>query len=293
MIDSFLRFLTFEKRASEYTIVSYKNDLSQFSKFLKYHAPSTNIIHVSHEDIRAWIVDLVSKNNTPRTVNRKVSTLRSFFKFLHQRGHLNKNPTHKVQALKADYPLPSFVQVKEISDLLSKFSFPDDFTGLRDKLMFELMYGTGMRLSEMINLRTSHVYIEEKMLKVDGKGKKERMIPCYENLMRLVEQYKTEKNAIFGNIASYYLVVTDKGEQCYPMMVYRTVKKYLDQITASEKRSPHVLRHTFATHLLDNGADLNAIKDLLGHASLAATQIYTHNTLDKLKQVYKKAHPKA
>lgn len=293
MIDSFLKFLTYEKRASEYTITSYKKDLSQFSAFLRYHAPNTNVIYASHEDIRAWIVDLISRKNTARTVNRKVSTLRSFFKFLHQRGHIKKNPTHKVKALKAKYPLPSFVQVKEIFNLLDVHDFPSDFPGLRDRLLIELFYGTGMRLSEMTHLRSSQVYLEEKNMKIEGKGKKERIIPCYDNLLLLIKKYISEKRKHFGKESDYYLLVTNKGEQCYPMMVYRTVRKYLDQFTTIDKRSPHVLRHTFATHLLDNGADLNAIKDLLGHASLAATQIYTHNSLDQLKQVFEKAHPKA
>ena len=208
-------------------------------------------------------------------------------------GAYQKNPTHKVKALKAKYPLPSFVQVKEIFNLLDEHEFPSDFPGLRDRLIMELFYGTGMRLSEMTHLRTSQVYIEEKTMKVDGKGNKERIIPCYDTLLALIEKYISEKRKNFGKESEEYLLVTNKGDQCYPVMVYRTVRKYLDQFTNIDKRSPHVLRHTFATHLLDNGADLNAIKDLLGHASLAATQIYTHNSLDKLKQVFEKAHPKA
>ncbi len=292
MIDTFIKFLTYEKRASSYTIAAYHNDLLQFHAFLSHHAPGLPIASASHEDIRGWIVDLANKKNKARSINRKVSTLRSFYKFLQHRDYIKKNPTHRVKALKAQYPLPHYVQVNDLFDLLDAFEFTHDFAGYRDRLMLELLYGTGIRLSEMIYLQTSNIDEYQRTIKVDGKGSKQRIIPCHPSLMKLIKRYREEKDLFFNHDVNHYLLVTNKGAPCYAMMVYRTVRKYLDQFTTIDKRSPHVMRHTFATHLLDNGADLNAIKDLLGHASLAATQIYTHNTVEKLKTVFEKAHPK-
>lgn len=293
MIDTFIKFLTYEKRASPYTITSYHNDLVQFHAFLSHHAPGLPIASASHEEIRAWIVDLANKKHKARSINRKISTLRSFYKFLQHRNYIKKNPTHKVKALKAQYPLPYFVQVNDLFHLLDQYEFSKDFPGYRDRLMIELLYGTGIRLSEMINLQTYNIDEQNRTIKVEGKGNKERIIPFHQSLIGLIGRYRKEKKNFFEGAFEHFLLVTNRGDQCYPMMVYRTIRKYLDQFTTIDKRSPHVMRHTFATHLLDNGADLNAIKDLLGHASLAATQIYTHNTVEKLKTVFEQAHPKA
>ncbi|MFP4290983.1 MAG: tyrosine-type recombinase/integrase [Cyclobacteriaceae bacterium] len=294
MIDSFIRFLTYEKRSSPHTVNSYRNDLVQFHSFLQYHAPGLDIKDATHQDIRAWVVDLSNKKIMARSINRKVCTLRSFYKFLQHRKHIRINPTHKVKALKAHIPLPNFVQEGEIFKLLDEHSFTDDFPGVRDRLMLEMLYGTGIRLSEMINLQTSQVNDIEQHIKVEGKRKKERIIPCHKSLIKLISFYKEKKTDYFGGTAvDHFLLVTNNGDPCYPMMVYRTVRNYLDQYAHADKRSPHVMRHTFATHLLDKGADLNAIKDLLGHASLAATQVYTHNSMEKLKSVFEQAHPKA
>jgi len=295
MIDSFIKFLTYEKRMSSHTISSYSNDLFQFNSFLKHHAPGTSITHATHLDIRAWIVDLSGKNNKARSINRKISTLRSFYKFLQHRKHIKLNPTHKVKALKASYPLPHFVQKDEIFNLLDEHAFSRDFPGFRDRLILELLYGTGIRLSEMINLQTANISHADGTIKVEGKRQKERVIPCHKSLLKLISNYRETKSVYFkdNQAVEHYLLVTNSGDPCYPMMVYRIVRKYLDQYAHADKRSPHVMRHTFATHLLDNGADLNAIKDLLGHASLAATQVYTHNSMEKLKSVFDQAHPKA
>lgn len=293
MVNTFINFLTYEKRASPYTITAYHHDLLQFHAFLKHHAPGLPIASASHEEIRAWVVDLANKKHKARSINRKISTLRSFYKFLQHRDYIKMNPTHKVKALKAQYPLPHFVHLNDIFNLLDEFDFSKDFSGCRDRLMLELLYGTGIRLSEMINLQTANIDEHNRTIKVEGKGNKERIIPCHQSLIKLTKRYQEEKKLLFNNGAAHFLLVTDKGDPCYPMMVYRTIRKYLDQFTSIEKRSPHVMRHTFATHLLNNGADLNAIKDLLGHASLAATQIYTHNTMEKLKTVFDQAHPKA
>ncbi|MEQ9441682.1 MAG: tyrosine-type recombinase/integrase [Cyclobacteriaceae bacterium] len=294
MIDTFIKFLTYEKRASPHTVSSYQTDLLQFNAFLKHHAPDLPASKADHREIRAWIVDLSNKQNTARSINRKISTLRSFYKFLQQRGHIKQNPTHKVRALKANYPLPNFVQTNDLFTLLDQFEFSKDFSGYRDRLILELFYGAGIRLSELINLETAQVNLTEATIRVHGKGAKERIVPFPRSLAKFIEHYLEKKEAFFnGSAEDYFLLVTNKGDQLYPMMVYRTVRKYLDQYTTIDKRSPHVMRHTFATHLLDNGADLNAIKDLLGHATLAATQVYTHNSTEQLKKVFKQAHPKA
>lgn len=294
MIDTFIKFLTYEKRASPHTITSYQTDLLQFNAFLKHHAPDLLVAKADHREIRAWVVDLANKQNTARSINRKISTLRSFYKFLQQRGHNKQNPTHKVRALKANYPLPHFVQTSDLFSLLDQCEFSKDFHGYRDRLILELFYGAGIRLSELINLETAHVNLHETTIRVHGKGAKERIIPFPKSLAAFIEHYLEKKREFFNSEAlNHFLLVTDKGDQLYPMMVYRTVRKYLDEYTTIDKRSPHVIRHTFATHLLDNGADLNAIKDLLGHATLAATQVYTHNSTEQLKKVFKQAHPKA
>ena len=293
MIDSFIKYLTYEKRASPHTIISYRNDLFQFHAFLQHHAPGLPVAQADHREIRAWIVDLANKKNIARSINRKISTLRSFYKFLQRRNHIKKNPTHKVKALKATYPLPHFVQEGDLFELLDTCDFTEDFPGYRDRVMLELLYGTGIRLAEMINLQDDQVNMVQGTIKVDGKGSKERLVPVHQSLLKLTNTYNVRKKEHFGTAVAPFFLVTNKGEPCYPMMVYRTVRKYLDQYTTIDKRSPHVMRHTFATHLLDNGADLNAIKDLLGHASLAATQVYTHNSTEKLKEIFDQAHPKA
>jgi integrase/recombinase XerC len=295
MINSFIKFLTYEKRSSQHTVTSYSNDLVQFNAFLKHHAPGQSIIHASHLDVRAWVVELSGMKVKPRSINRKISALRSFYRFLQHRQHIETNPTHKVKALKADVPLPHFVLEKEVFTLLDDHSFSRDFPGMRDRLILEILYGTGIRLSEMILLQTANVNLEKATIKVEGKRQKERIIPCHTSIMKLIGEYLKYKDKFFINNQSvnHFLLVTNQGGSCYPMMVYRTVRKYLDDYSRADKRSPHVLRHTCATHLLDNGADLNAIKDLLGHASLAATQVYTHNSVERLKSVFDQAHPKA
>ena len=293
MIDTFIKFLTYEKRASPYTVTSYRSDLLQFHAFLKHHSPGLPVASAEHQEIRAWIVDLSSKQNTARSINRKISTLRSFYKFLQRRKHIKRNPTHKVRALKANYPPPHVVQENDLFKLLDTCEFTTDFSGCRDRLMLELLYGTGIRLSEMIYLGHDQVDTIGSTIKVDGKGSKQRLLPVHESLVVLIEKYCVLKQQQFSDDASSLLLVTDKGAPCYPMMVYRTVRKYLDQYTTIDKRSPHVMRHTFASHLLENGADLHAIKDLLGHATLASTQAYTHQSMEKIKQIFDQTHPKA
>jgi len=293
MIDSFLKYLKYEKRYSKHTIASYHNDLIAFSVFLSEFDPDLHIEHVDHNMVRAWIVTLIDSEISPRSVNRKLSSLRSFYKFLITREIISKNPLQKIKVLKTNKPLPGFVNENEMVKMLEEADFGHDFEGWRDRLVLELFYGTGIRLSELLQLKPGDVNFYENQIKVTGKRNKQRIIPFTKNLRSIIENYNRKKTETFGHNENTQLIVTNKGEPCYPMIIYRIVRKYLDLYTTLDRRSPHILRHTFATHLLNKGADLNAIKDLLGHASLAATQVYTHNSLEKLKQVFDKAHPKA
>jgi len=292
MVESYLNYIKYEKRYSHYTFISYQNDLSQFSAFSKDSYGLSCPSEASYQIIRAWIVTLSENELTAKSINRKIACLRSFFKFLLKKNVIQKDPTLRLKAPKVSKQLPHFVEQTDLIKLLDHFNFTEDFYGLRDKLVLELLYGTGVRLSELISIKEEHINQFERIIKIKGKGNKERIIPLNENLVNLINIYRKEREKVL-NKTNDYLIITDKGAQSYPMFIYRTVKKYLDTIPTLEKRSPHVLRHTFATHLLNKGADLNAIKDLLGHSSLAATQVYTHNSLDKLKAIFEQAHPKA
>ncbi|MEQ9285934.1 MAG: tyrosine-type recombinase/integrase [Cyclobacteriaceae bacterium] len=293
MINTYLKYLLHEKRYSEHTIRSYENDLLQVQSYISQFDGNMHLSDANHRILRAWIVSLIEDNLSPRSVNRKIATLRSFYKFLHAREIISSNPSIKLKPLKTDKPLPEFVQEKEMDMLLDQISFSDDFAGMRDRAIMELFYSTGIRLSELIGITDQSVSFYDQTVKVLGKRNKERVIPLTNETVDTIKAYIAKRNELFGGSSENFLLVTDTGKKCYPMMVYRTVKKYLGVITRSSKKSPHVLRHTFATHLLNKGADLNAVKDLLGHSSLAATQVYTHNSLEKLKSVFDQAHPKA
>ena len=292
MIDSFLQFLTYEKRYSQHTVASYGADLEQFSTFLKHHYEIPAAEKATHPMIRDWIVHLSNSGLSKRSINRKIITLRSYFKFLIKRGLSEKNPVLGIKALKTSGTLPHFIREEDMQKILDQITFEDDFNGKRDQLVIELLYGTGIRLSELIKLSEKNVDFFEHQIKVLGKRNKERIIPINKSLELLIRNYLDLKNEVFGANTGELLIVTNKGAPSYPMLITRIVKKYLG-ITSVDKKSPHVLRHTFATHLLERGADLNAVKDLLGHQSLAATQVYTHSSLGKLKKVFDQAHPKA
>ena len=293
MIQNFIRYLAFEKRYSAHTLTSYQNDLTQFEEFLQTTLPDSSVVTASHIDIRSWIISLVETKLQPKSINRKIATLRSFYKFLLKREEISLDPTLRVKALKTPKSLPHFVQEKELSQLLDQFPFGTDFFGHRDRLVLELLYATGIRLAELLGLKEENIDLHSGTIRVLGKRNKERIIPLSSSFISVLKDYLKEKQNLFGPNGSPHLILTDKGEQAYPMFIYRLVKKYLGTFTSSDKQSPHVLRHTFATHLLDKGADLNAVKDLLGHTSLAATQVYTHNSLEKLRKVFEQAHPKA
>ncbi|MFD2935558.1 tyrosine-type recombinase/integrase [Spirosoma flavum] len=292
--SDFLQHIRYEKRLSHHTLTAYTNDLEQFRLFL---LTECNIAEPERSDfrhIRSWIVSLVEAGTDKSSVNRKIATLRSFFGFLLRRKVIDFDPTSKIQALKASKKLPQYVEEKPMEMLLNDIEFSDTFEGIRDKLVLELLYGTGIRLSELIGLKTADVNLYEKTITVLGKRNKHRIIPLNQPLFELIQQYcRSKENEFSGQADGIYLIVSDKGVAAYPMLIQRIVKQNLTLVTTLEKKSPHVLRHSFATHLLNRGADLNAIKDLLGHSSLAATQIYTHTSLEQLKKTYDQAHPKA
>ncbi len=293
MRESFLKYLQYERRYSKHTVSSYSRDLDQLQDYLTQHYPETLLEEANHPILRGWIVSLVDQNIQPKSVNRKIACLRSFYKFLLRQGTITKDPTAKIKILKSSKKLPQFVSEQDMNLLLDQSEFSNDFAGNRDRLILELLYGTGIRLSELISLKSTDVNFYNRTIKVLGKRNKERIIPFSMSLEKVIGDYNLAKKKIFDEAHNEPLILTDSGEICYPMFIYRTVKKYLNLFTTIEKRSPHVLRHTFATHLLNKGAELNAVKDLLGHTSLAATQVYTHNSLDKLKKVFDQAHPKA
>ncbi len=288
--DRFLQYIKDEKRFSPHTILAYKNDLKQFFDFLT-NMKIQESTEINHSIIRSWIIYLIENNISNRSVNRKLSTLKSYFKYLVKEGIIEENPMHKVLAPKTAKRLPVFLEESSMDLLLDEVDFGEGFIASRDKLILELFYSTGIRLSELINLKINNLNTFNKSLKVLGKRNKERIIPL-NNLVheRITDYLKKRKEE--GH-PSDYVFITDKGKKIYEKLVYRLVNSYLSKVTTITKKSPHVLRHTFATHMLNNGADLNAIKEILGHSNLSATQIYTHNTIDKLKTIYKQAHPKA
>ena len=292
MIKPFLKYLLQEKRYSKHTVCSYETDITQFQIHLEGLDLDLSLEKAHFKVLRSWIVSLIEDGINPRSVNRKIASLRSFYKFLLKREIIDDNPTAKLRPLKTAKALPEFVLESEMNELLDKVAFGEDSEGLRDKLIIELLYGTGMREAELINLKKPDINFFNNTLKVLGKRNKERIIPVSKDNIHLIKAYLKVKEEELSP-TNNWLLTTGKGEKCYPMMIYRIVKKYLGYITKTHKKSPHVLRHTYATHLLNNGADLNAVKDLLGHANLAATQVYTHNSLDKLKSVFDQAHPKA
>ena len=291
MVKAFLKYLSSEKRYSRHTIQAYEKDLVQFSSFLSKEYEIQDLEESKHIHLRDWVVSLMEQDLSPRSVNRKIATLKSYYKFLLARDFIESNPATKLKPLKTSKDLPTFLKEDEISKMLDNLEFSDDFSGTRDQLLLELFYSTGMRLSELTELKDRDISSYEKTLKVLGKRNKERIIPISNSLLLLIDRYNKRKEEM--GMSSEYLILTDSGEKTYPMFIQRKVKSYLQMVTTLSKKSPHVLRHTFATHLLNKGADLNAVKDLLGHTSLAATQVYTHNSIEKLKEAFDQAHPKA
>lgn len=291
--NDFLTYLKHEKRYSPHTLTSYQKDLAQFEEFL-VDEQVTNLSHVKTTNIKNFLVHLLQHHLTEAAVNRKLSCLKSYYKFLQREGIIETNPASLVKALKTPKRLPVFIEEVKMDQLLdSDELFDDSFSGKRNKLIIEVLFGTGMRLAELINLKDKDVSSYESVVKVLGKRSKERIIPLHQTLLKEIEEFISLKTLQNFDNKSPYLIVTNKGEQAYPKLIYRVVKSCLNEISTKEKKSPHVLRHSFASSLLNRGADLNAIKELLGHASLAATQVYTHSSIKRLKSIYKQAHPRA
>lgn len=293
-IQSFIDYLKFEKRYSAHTIRSYRDDLVQFFSFLETQFGSAGLKEISQSFVRSWLASLKDDEVTARTINRKISTLKSFFKFQLKNGVIENTPMFNITAPKISKRLPVFIKEKDLADLTKVLiTNTENWDGLNTKMLITVFYSTGMRLSELINMKERQVDFSRRQLKILGKGNKERIIPATDDLLGMIRDYINEKRKVFEKSDDVFLV-NAKGKKLYPKYAYNLIKNILsNEVKTLDKKSPHVLRHTFATHLMNNGANLDAVKELLGHASLASTQVYTHNTIEKLKKVYKKAHPKA
>ncbi|MDH6305405.1 integrase/recombinase XerC [Parabacteroides sp. PF5-5] len=292
LIDSFINYLRYERNYSDYTVISYSKDLEQFEEYVKANheglfEPET----IDSDIVRNWIVFLLDKNLSPSSVNRKLSSLKSFFKFLIKQRVVSANPLRLINGPKKKKALPYFIREGELDSLLDGNSFDDDFEGVRNRLLLELLYDTGVRRSELIGIKDTDVDFDASLLKVTGKRNKQRLIPFAERLKDLMQTYINVRNEEVG-LSGGWFFVRKNGEQLSTGIVYNIVKKSLSDISTLSKRSPHVLRHSFATSMLNNGAELNAVKELLGHSSLASTSVYTHTTFEELKKVYH-AHPRA
>lgn len=294
-LDSYIDYLRYEKRCSKNTVTAYQRDIEQFFLYMKDALQITELQEISGSDIRTWILTLLEdQEHTARTVNRKISALKAFYRYQVKTGEVATNPMLQIHAPKFSKKIPEYVEEKDMGKLFENITFTDDFEGMRDRLILEMFYATGIRLSELLGIKKLDIDLFNSSIKVLGKRNKERIIPFGSNLHDLLTSYmEYYEKTIVADIHNYYIFVAANGKRLYPKAVYRIVRKYLDMVTTIDKRSPHVIRHTFATHLLNNGADLNAIKEILGHSSLAATQVYTHNSMEQLKSIYKQAHPRA
>ena len=288
----FIDYISYEKRYSNHTVQAYRKDLEQFHDFLAGQYELDDLSQAGLPHIRSWLVSLMEDGLNTRSVLRKLSTLKSFYKYLLQTHRIDADPTMLVVAPKIPSRNPEFVDESKMAALLDQVKFADDFEGVRDKLILEIFYGTGIRLSELVSLREDDISTDKQTIKVLGKRNKERIIPFTDKMAEQLAIYlRLKKENAFDDDGR--LLLTSRGKKMYPRLVYRIVNNYLSQVTTLSKKSPHILRHTFATHMLNHGADLNAVKEFLGHANLAATQVYTHNTVEKLKKIYRQAHPRA
>lgn len=293
MIDEFLQYIQYEKNYSSHTVLSYHKDLSQFCEFLQLEEVQFKPDKVDVNDIRQWILSLMSAGDSARTISRKISTLKSFWRFLRVKGYVLQNPTSKIILPKTNKPLPAFFKEKEMDAALDETFLPDSFEAVRNHLILELFYLTGIRLSELIGIRDVDVDLAGGSLKVTGKRNKQRIVPLSMEFCRKLQNYIAERDDIFDDREDGRLFVLSSGKKLYPKMLYNLVHNTMSQFSNASKKSPHVLRHTFATGLLNEGADINAVKELLGHTSLAATQVYTHTSFEELNNIYKHAHPRA
>ncbi len=296
MTEAFLNYLKFEKRYSSKTVESYKTDILQFFHFIKLEFELEDALHVKNNQIRAFVVQLVNDKRKPTSIKRKISALKSFYKYHQKIGKLKTNPADKINSPKIPERLPKFVEQQKINNLFEEPEkyFKNTFEGMQEKLLIDVLYSTGMRRQELINLKWSDINFSSNQVKVTGKGNKQRLIPIGNELVNSLRIFQnTQINQLKNIPKAAYVFLTKDGNQLYPNYVYRIVKLHIGHCSTAEKKSPHVLRHSFATHMSNNGAKLNDIKELLGHASLASTQVYTHNTIEQLKEIYKLSHPKA
>ncbi|MBA2250473.1 MAG: tyrosine-type recombinase/integrase [Chitinophagaceae bacterium] len=293
IIQEFTDHLKYQKRYSQHTIISYQTDLEDFALFITTKYGETSLTGLSATIIRTWLAKLKQNKISSRSINRKISTLKSFFRYQLRTGKITVSPMTIIQSLKVSKRLPSFIEQKDLNTLFRNVEFPDTWEGRLEELILKIFYNTGIRLSELINLKEINIDKSNGNIKVMGKGSKERLIPVNKQLLTDIENYIAAKRKCFGETAKVYVLVSGKGKKLYARYVYNAVKKYLNLVSTNDKKSPHILRHSFATHLTNNGADINAIKELLGHSSLAATQVYTSNSIEKLKDIHKKSHPKA
>lgn len=291
-LAAFGDYLKMEKHYSPHTLTAYLADLTAFEEFASENFDSCSLEEVSYPMIRNWIVSMVDNNIGNSSINRKIASLKAFYKFLLKTKQIEVNPLSKHKALKTPKMLQLPFSEKEVDNALNLIEYPDGFDGVRDKLMIDLFYTTGIRRAELVNLKTANVDLSNLTLKVLGKRNKERIVPVLPVIAEQVRLYLKERSLLVNLIDSEYLFVTSNGVKISDSLVYRTINYYFSQVSEKVKRSPHILRHTFATHMLNNGADLNSVKELLGHSSLASTQIYTHSSLSELKKVYGEAHPR-
>lgn len=291
-LNAFKEYLALEKNYSAHTVLAYQKDIEAFSAFAKANYNQTDIENIHYGQIRSWIVTLVDSGISNRTVNRKISSLKSFYKFLVKIEVINATPLAKHKALKTAKKLQIPFSENEVSETFDLISFSDDFESLRDLLILELLYGTGMRRAELINLTLGSVDVSQKNIRVIGKRNKERIMPLLPNICETIGKYLAKRDEIAERSKEAPLLITKKGIKLYDTLVYRIINQYFSKTSNKIKKSPHIIRHSFATHLLNQGADLNTVKDLLGHASLASTQVYTHNSIKTLRNVYNSAHPR-
>jgi integrase/recombinase XerC len=291
--ESFLQYLQIERRYSPHTVRSYLNDLEQFFKFLSTKNDNPDPQIVTSHDIRSWIVYLMENKYTSKSIHRKISSLRGYYHFMRKEGLVKGDPMEKVVLPKVRKRLPVFIEEASLDRLLDEFDFGSDFRGTRNRTIIEMLYLTGMRRAELTGLRTVDFDLSGGTVKVTGKRNKQRIIPLLKPFTESMKHYLELRNIEFPGTEKEWFFVSNKGNKLYEKYVYNIVRSYLSMVTTVEKKSPHILRHTFATHMLNRGADLNSIKEFLGHANLSATQIYTHNTFEKLKKIYKQAHPRA
>lgn len=290
LINSFLKYLSYEKKSSPHTVAAYLVDLRAFENFCKDNLEITNIKEIDYVHIRSWIVGLSEKDNSHRSINRKISSLKSFYKYLLKIHEVDKSPLIQHQSLKIGKKVIVPFSEKEMVAVINSFS-GDDFKSIRNKLVVELLYSTGMRRAELVNLKESSIDLSNKTIKILGKRNKERIVPLLDSIKESIEDYQLERSKISSSTDHFF--ITSKGNKIYETLVYRIINDYFSKISSKTKNSPHVIRHSFATHLLNQGADLNSVKELLGHASLASTQVYTHNSLEKIKEVYNQTHPRS